>query len=600
MDRQLQRRHQQQPGRLRLRPGVGDSQQGLPGHRDGPKRERDGDGRQHHGEGRRRPGRWFIPGGTIEFELYGPSATAACSGTPVDDETVTVSGNGGYTTPTGATPSQAGTYWWTASYSGDTSNNPAATGCGDESVTISKASPGVGTTPSPGGTVGTAVTDAAALAGGSSPTGSIEFKLYGPSATADCTTAPVFDQTVTVNGNGGYTSPSFTPAQAGTYYWTASYSGDTSNNPVASGCTSEPVTITPASPAISTSPGAGGTVGTTVTDTATLAGGDSPTGTITFSLYGPSATADCSTTAVDTEKVTVSGDGSYTTPAGATPTTAGTYWWTASYSGDTNNATTATSCGAEQVSITSGGGNTVTVVNPGNQSGTVGTPVSLQITATDSQSGQTLTYSATGLPDGLSINASTGLISGTPTTAQTASVTVTVHDTTGAHGSASFTWTISPSGGGCSPSQLLGNPGFETGSAAPWTTTAGVINSNGAGETSHSGTWYAWLDGYGTTHTDTLQQTVTIPSSCHDSTFSFWLHIDTAETTTTTAFDKLTITANGTTIATFSNLNHNTGYTQHSYSLAAFTGSVTLKFTGTEDVSLQTSFVVDDTAVNTG
>ena len=137
---------------------------------------------------------------------------------------------------------------------------------------------------------------------------------------------------------------------------------------------------------------------------------------------------------------------------------AGTYWWTASYNGDTSNNPAATACGDESVTLTSGGGNTVTVVNPGNQSGTVGTPVSLQITATDSQSGQTLTYSATGLPAGLSINASTGLISGTPTTAQTAVVTVTVQDTTGAHGSASFTWAISPSGGGCTPSQLLGNP----------------------------------------------------------------------------------------------------------------------------------------------
>jgi serine protease len=247
-----------------------------------------------------------------------------------------------------------------------------------------------------------------------------------------------------------------------------------------------------------------------------------------------------------------------------------------------------------------GGGNTVTVTNPGNQTGTVGTATSLQIHATDSASGQTLTYSATGLPTGLSINSSSGLISGTPSAAGTFSVTVTARDTTGASGSASFTWTISTSGGGCTPTQLLGNPGFETGSAAPWTSTAGVINANGAGETAHSGSWYAWLDGYGTTHTDTLSQTVTIPAGCTNSTFSFWLHIDTSETTTTTQFDKLTVTVNGTTLATFSNLNHNSGYTQHTYSLGGRTGSVTLKFSGTEDSSLQTSFVVDDTAATTG
>jgi serine protease len=277
----------------------------------------------------------------------------------------------------------------------------------------------------------------------------------------------------------------------------------------------------------------------------------------------------------------------------------GTFAVQTTWGNDGNNGSGA--CQASHAIVgNGGGGNTVTVTNPGNQTGTVGTAVSLQIHATDSASGQTLTYSATGLPTGLSINSSSGLISGTPSTAGTFNVTVTAKDTTGASGSASFTWTISTSGGGCTPTQLLGNPGFETGSAAPWTSTAGVINPNGAGETSHSGTWYAWLDGYGTTHTDTLSQTVTIPAGCTNSTFSFWLHIDTSETTTTTQFDKLTVTVNGTTLATFSNLNHNSGYTQHTYSLGGRTGSVTLKFSGTEDSSLQTSFVVDDTAATTG
>jgi O-glycosyl hydrolase len=95
----------------------------------------------------------------------------------------------------------------------------------------------------------------------------------------------------------------------------------------------------------------------------------------------------------------------------------------------------------------SGGGNTVTVTNPGSQTGTVGTAASLQIQATDSGSGQTLSYSATGLPAGLSINSATGLISGTPTAAATSTVTVTARDGTAATGSAAFTWTIGPGGG---------------------------------------------------------------------------------------------------------------------------------------------------------
>ena len=92
----------------------------------------------------------------------------------------------------------------------------------------------------------------------------------------------------------------------------------------------------------------------------------------------------------------------------------------------------------------SGGGNTVTVTNPGSQASTVGTAVSKQITATDSASGQTLTYSATGLPAGLSISSS-GLITGTPTTAGSSTTSVTARDSTGASGSASFTWTVTTS-----------------------------------------------------------------------------------------------------------------------------------------------------------
>jgi hypothetical protein len=165
------------------------------------------------------------------------------------------------------------------------------------------------------------------------------------------------------------------------------------------------------------------------------------------------------------------------------------------------------------------------------------------------------------------------------------------------NGTAAFTG--GGGGGGCTASQLLGNPGFETGSAAPWSATAGVIQNSSAGEPAHSGSWLAWLDGYGTTHTDTLSQTVTIPASCTSASLSFFLHVDTNETTTTTQFDRFTVQVNTTTLATFSNLNHATGYQPHSFSLNAFIGqTVTLKFTGTEDVSLQTSFVVDDTAIN--
>jgi subtilase family serine protease len=249
---------------------------------------------------------------------------------------------------------------------------------------------------------------------------------------------------------------------------------------------------------------------------------------------------------------------------------------------------------------------TVTVTNPGTQSSTAGTAIStLQISASDSAS-KALTYTATGLPAGLAISSS-GAITGTPTTAGTSTVTVTASSGT-ASGSASFSWTVSSSGGGgtgCTAAQLLGNPGFETGSASPWTASTGVVNSDTTSEPAHSGSYDAWLDGYGTTHTDTLAQKVAIPTGCTTATFSFYLHTDTAETTTTTAYDTLKVqvlNSAGTvvgTLATYSNLNADSGYTQHSFSLAGYVGqTVTLKFTGSEDASLQTSFVLDDTALN--
>jgi endo-1,4-beta-xylanase len=106
--------------------------------------------------------------------------------------------------------------------------------------------------------------------------------------------------------------------------------------------------------------------------------------------------------------------------------------------------------GSSSVTVSQGGGstgNTVSVTNPGNQTSTVGTAASVQVHATDS-GGAALTYSASGLPAGLSINSSTGLISGTPTASGTSSVTVTATDSTGASGNTSFTWTVNPSSGG--------------------------------------------------------------------------------------------------------------------------------------------------------
>ncbi|MFR9780556.1 M4 family metallopeptidase [Micromonospora sp. MS34] len=154
--------------------------------------------------------------------------------------------------------------------------------------------------------------------------------------------------------------------------------------------------------------------------------------------------------------------------------------------------------------------------------------------------------------------------------------------------------TTPPPTGSCS-GQKLANPGFESGNVS-WSATSGVITSS-SGQAAHSGSWKAWLDGYGTTHTDTLSQSVTIPSGCR-ATLTFWLHIDSAETTSSTAYDKLTVKAGSTTLATYSNLNKASGYYQKSFDISSKAGTtVSISFSGVEDSSLQTSFVVDDTAV---
>ncbi|MFD4637267.1 M4 family metallopeptidase [Lentzea sp. NPDC058436] len=236
---------------------------------------------------------------------------------------------------------------------------------------------------------------------------------------------------------------------------------------------------------------------------------------------------------------------------------------------------------------------TVTISNPGNQSGTIGTAVSLPLSA----SGGTApyTWSATGLPAGLSINSGNGTISGTPTTAATSNVTVTATDSANKSGTASFSWTIGTSGGNCS-GQKLANPGFESG-ATSWTATSGVIGQHGSdGEPARTGTWSSWLNGYGSSRTDSLSQSVAIPAGCKAS-LTFYVHIDTRETGST-VYDKLTVTAGSTTLTTLSNVNAASGYVLRTFDVSSFAGqTVTVKFTGVEDASLQTSFVIDDTAV---
>ncbi len=266
------------------------------------------------------------PTGTITFTLYAPNGT-----TVVDTEFDTVNGNGTYNTPNGFVPAAAGTYQWVVSYSGDSNNNPVSDPEGSGPELVSPVTPTLTTTT--GSTVflgsGNKLTDSATLMEGDNATGTITFTLYAPNGTTVVDT-----ETDTVAGNGTYYTTGYVPTAQGVYEWVVSYSGDSNNAPVSSPEGNEPESVILNSPTLTTTPGGSVVLGGsgTLTDSATLTQGDNPTGTIIFTLFAPGGT-----TVVDTQTVTVNGNGTYSTPTGYVPTTAGTYQWTVNYSGDSNN-----------------------------------------------------------------------------------------------------------------------------------------------------------------------------------------------------------------------------------------------------------------------
>jgi uncharacterized membrane protein len=249
---------------------------------------------------------------------------------------------------------------------------------------------------------------------------------------------------------------------------------------------------------------------------------------------------------------------------------------------------------------------------------TAGTSAASTITTTISGSfNSAITLSASGLPAGTTATFNPTSIAAPGSGSATLTISVGASTAAGAYSvvvngsgggkthSATISLTVSTSGGGTTQ-QLLGNPGFENGSGspAPWTVSAGVID-NSSFQAPHSGSWKAWLNGYGSVHTDTLWQQLSIPATATSASLSFWRHIDTTETSTTTAYDTLKVqvrNSSGTvlaTLATYSNLNAGAGYTQVSFDLSAYKGqTIQIYLVGTEDSSLKTSFVVDDFLLN--
>jgi hypothetical protein len=300
-------------------------------------------------------------GGTITFNAYGPN-DANCSGTAAfTSAAVPVSGPGNYSS--GAfTPTAVGQYRWTATYSGDASNQSAASPCNaaNESSFVVKKVPAISTNASNGTqataqTIGGAISDTATLSNATSDaTGTITFKLYSDS---NCQTEVTTNLSpVSVSGNGQYNSGNFTPTATGTYYWIASYSGDAKNEAKSGTCgdANESSIVVKKAPAISTDAVNEVTIDSPISDQATLSGATADAGgTITFHLF--SSLSDCqnNTNEINTglSPASVNGNGQYNS-GNFTPTAVGTYYWVASYSGDNKNQPVSGQCGdADESSV---------------------------------------------------------------------------------------------------------------------------------------------------------------------------------------------------------------------------------------------------------
>ena len=322
-------------------------------------------------------------------------------------------------------------------------------------------------------------------------------------------------------------------------------------------------------------------------------GGGTPTANFTYSASGLTVSfTDTSTDSGGTigSHAWTFGDGGTSSATNPTHTYAagGTYSVTETVT-DSGNGSTSSKTSAVTVSASGG---TPTANFTYTISG-----LTVNFTDTSTDSGGSIGMHSWNFGDGSTSTAANP--SHTYASAGTYSVSETVYDSVN---NRSSTKTVSITVTASTSSQLIVNGGFETGSAAPWALTAGVLCSNSGcpGETAHSGSWFAWLDGYGFTHTDTATQTVSIPAGKTTATLAFYLHIDTQEVGSI-AYDTLRVqvlNSSGTvlaTLATYSNVNAASGYSLHSLNMNAYIGqTVQIRFYGHEDSSLATSFVIDD------
>jgi hypothetical protein len=159
-------------------------------------------------------------------------------------------------------------------------------------------------------------------------------------------------------------------------------------------------------------------------------------------------------------------------------------------------------------------------------------------------------------------------------------------------------------GDGSTDTQLLGNPGFETGTPMPWVTKGKVtVTGSGGGPVAHGGYYAAELQavaGFSVAH---LQQTVSIPSDKHSAVFSFWMTLGTTwccsdgHALTVNVYD----TGSGEkleTLASYTSHDESSEYKQQSFDLSAYIGrKVTLQFFSMQTPDNLSWWTIDDTAL---
>ena len=326
--------------------------------------------------------------GTVTYLVYGGTN---CSGLITTLGAVTVTNGSVPNSPTWTAVGPAQTDYFVASYSGDPDNAPALSDCVADPVIVNANVSTVTTLASaPTVSIGGSVHDSASLSGDTpSAGGTMTYSLY---SSANCSGLLATLGPVTVTNGNVPTSPSWTAVgPAGTVYFVASYSGDANNAAALSGCAADPVSINQNAPSISTQVSAATVaIGGSEYDTATLSGaGIGAGGTVSYSVY---AGANCSSMLATLGPVTVT-NGSVPNSPPWTPTSSGTDFFVASYSGDADNAPAVSGCSAEPVIVSA---NTPTISTQLSAT-TVGLGGTVHDTATlggaTTSAGGTVTYS---------------------------------------------------------------------------------------------------------------------------------------------------------------------------------------------------------------